>query len=254
MSLDRIYVYFIGTAGSGKSYLTKTFSEWLDLKRLSCITVNLDPGAEAIPYTPDVDIREWFTLDDIMESYGVGPNGAQIIGADLITVRAGEIKEEIEGYSCEYVLIDTPGQMELFTLRRGSEILIDTLDRSKSVMVFLFDPMVSKNASGFLSLLFMCASATFRLRLPQIPVLSKSDLLNEEEMERIVEWSRDPDLLYEELEGEGISIELFHALREAGISQPISPVSAETFFGMEDIYDGIQEIFYGGEDTEKMLF
>jgi hypothetical protein len=254
MTLDRIYVYFIGTAGSGKSCLTKTFSEWLDIKRLHCITVNLDPGAETMPYNPDVDIREWFTLEDIMDNYGVGPNGAQIIGSDLISLRAEEIKEEIESYNCEYVLIDTPGQMELFTLRRSSEILIDMLDRSKSVMVFLFDPVVSKTPSGFISLLFMCASATFRLKLPQIPVLSKSDLLSQEEVQKIIDWSINPDLLYEELQNEGLNLELFYALKESGISQPISPVSSETFFGMEDIYDGIQEIFYGGEDTEKILF
>ncbi|MDI3502504.1 MAG: GPN-loop GTPase [Archaeoglobi archaeon] len=254
MTLDRIYIYFIGTAGSGKSYLTKSFGEWLDLKRLDYVTVNLDPGAEMIPYSPDVDIREWFTLEDIMQNYGVGPNGAQIVGADLISLKAEEIKEEIDGYSGEYVLIDTPGQMELFTLRKASEIIIDVLERSRSVMVFLFDPMVSRTPDGFLSVLFMCASATFRLKIPQIPVLSKSDLLSEDEVERIVEWSRNPDALYEELRGEGVSLELFHALKESRISQEIYPVSSETFFGMEDIYDGIQEIFYGGEDTEGILF
>ncbi|MBC7114645.1 MAG: ATP/GTP-binding protein [Archaeoglobi archaeon] len=254
MTLDRIYIYFIGTAGSGKSYLTKSFGEWLDLKRLDYVTVNLDPGAEMIPYSPDVDIREWFTLEDIMQNYGVGPNGAQIVGADLISLKAEEIKEEIDGYSGEYVLIDTPGQMELFTLRKASEIIIDVLERSRSVMVFLFDPMVSRTPDGFLSVLFMCASATFRLKIPQIPVLSKSDLLSEDEVERIVEWSGNPDALYEELRGEGVSLELFHALKESRISQEIYPVSSETFFGMEDIYDGIQEIFYGGEDTEGILF
>ena len=254
MHMDRIYIYMIGTAGSGKTYLTQAFSEWLSFKRLENIIVNLDPGAESLPYSPDVDVREWFTLEDIILNYGVGPNGAQIIGADLISTRATDIRDEIEQFDAEYIIIDTPGQMELFTLRRSSEILIDLLDRKRSVIVYLFDPVISKTPSGFLSLLFMSASSVFRLRLPQIPVLSKVDILEEEEVEKVVRWSNDPDELYDELSGEGMSIELFHMLREAGIFRPLIPVSAETGYGMDDIYDGIQELFYGGEDMERLIF
>ena len=100
----------------------------------------------------------------------------------------------------------------------------------------------------------MSASSVFRLRLPQIPVLSKVDVLEEEEVDRVVKWSNDPDELYDELSGEGLSIELFHMLREAGIFRPLIPVSAETGYGMDDIYDGIQEVFYGGEDMERLIF
>jgi hypothetical protein len=255
--MDQINIYILGTAGSGKTFLTRTFSEWLDLKKLDNITVNLDPGAEKLPYTPEIDIREWFNLMDIIDSYGVGPNGAQIIGADLISTRIDEIQDEIRYQDAQFVIIDTPGQMELFTLRQSGEIIVKSLGSENSVIVFLFDPIVSKTPSGFLSLLFMSASATFRLNLPQIMVLAKSDILDEKEIEQIVHWSEYPEDLYNSLHSQvkkGLSYDLFHMLKESGLFRPLTPSSALESTGMEDIYDGIQELFFGGEDLESILY
>ncbi len=256
-SVERqVIIYIVGSAGSGKTYLTKALSDWFDLKKLDSIAVNLDPGADYIPYSADVDVREWFTLEDIMHKYNVGPNGAQIIGADLISTIIDDIKDEIENSNSEYVIIDTPGQMELFTLRESSRILINALNPKRSVMVYLFDPVVSKTPSGFLSLLFMASSAIFRLELPQIQVLSKADILNEKELEKILSWSNDPETLYDDLatERKTLSLELFLMLRESGFFRPLIPVSAVTGFGIDDVYDGIQEVFYGGDDLERVLF
>ncbi|AGK60548.1 hypothetical protein Asulf_00525 [Archaeoglobus sulfaticallidus PM70-1] len=255
----QVLIYFIGTAGSGKTYLTKAFADWLDFKNLENIIVNLDPGAENLPYSPEVDIRDYFTLEDVMLNYGVGPNGAQIISADLISTKIGDIKDEIDYFDVPYVLIDTPGQMELFTLRQSSNLLIDFLGRDRSVMVYLFDPVVAKTPSGFLSLLFMASSSVFKLKLPQIQVLAKSDILEDYEVERIVEWSDDPETLFDDLGREvsnikNISGELFYMLRDLGLFRTLIPVSAMDSTGMEDVYDGIQEIFYGGEDLERILY
>ncbi len=251
----QVLVYMVGTAGSGKTYLTKALADWLDYKNLGNVIVNLDPGAENLPYNPEIDIRDYFTLEDVMLNYGVGPNGAQIIAADLISTKIDEIKDEIEYYDVPYVLLDTPGQMELFTLRESSNLLVNALGRERGVMVYLFDPIVAKTPSGFLSLLFMCSSAVFKLNIPQIPVLAKADILNDEEVERILTWSLDPESIYEDMQMDrNISSELFYLLRDLGLFRPLMPVSAVDNFGLEDVYDGIQELFYGGEDLEKVLF
>ncbi len=251
---EQIFIYFIGTAGSGKTHLTKAFSDYLNFKKIGHIIVNLDPGAEELPYDPDVDVREWFTLEGIMEKYKVGPNGAQIIGADLVGTIANDIKDDIELYNAEFVLVDTPGQMELFTLRSSGEIIVDCFGRRNGIMVYLFDPIVSKTASGFISLVFMASSAVFRLNLPQIQVLAKADVLSDDEVERIVRWSSSPEELYDNLaiESKSLSLELFLMLKDLGLFRPLIPVSAMTGQGMDDIYDGIQEVFYGGEDLEKV--
>jgi hypothetical protein len=253
----QILVYIVGTAGSGKTYLTKALADWFDYKNLENVIVNLDPGAENLPYNPEIDVRDYFTLEDIMLNYEVGPNGAQIIAADLISTKIEEIKDEIDYYDVPYVLIDTPGQMELFTLRESSNLLVDTLGKERSVMVYLFDPIVAKTPNGFLSLLFMSSSAVFRLNIPQIQVLAKADVLNETEVGKIVRWSTDPDSIFQSIHQaieRSISSELFHLLRDLGLFRPLLPVSAVENYGLEDIYDGIQELFYSGEDLEKVLF
>lgn len=254
--MEPVLVYLTGTAGSGKTFLAKAISEWLDLKRLDYMVVNLDPGADFVPYSADVDVRDWFTLESIMEKYSVGPNGAQIIGADLVSTIVDDIKDEIEFTNPEIVIIDTPGQLELFTLRESSRILVSALNPERSVMVYLFDPVVSKTPSGFLSLLFMASSAVFRLEIPQVLALSKADLLSEGDIEKVLEWSSNPENLYDSLnmEKRNLNLELFLLLRETGLFRPLIPVSAITGYGIEDLYDAIQEIFYGGDDLEKILF
>lgn len=252
--MKQIIVYFVGIAGSGKTYLTKAFSDWLELRRVDHITINLDPGADFIPYSADVDVREWFTLDDVMQKYNVGPNGAQIICSDLLVTLLNEIKFEIDLANPSFVLMDTPGQMEIFTLRESSKVMVEALGRERSAMVFLFDPVVSKTPLGFLSQLFMANSAVFRLEIPQINVLSKSDTLKEEELETILRWSQDIEYLSTFIEKKTLSLELFHALKSSGLFRPLIPVSAINGYGLEDIYDGLQEFFYGGEDIERIIF
>jgi hypothetical protein len=77
-------VLMIGTAGSGKSLLTASFGEWLKMSKQDVAIVNLDPCALKLPYSPDVDIRNHVDVGNLMEKYGLEPNGALIVAADLI--------------------------------------------------------------------------------------------------------------------------------------------------------------------------
>lgn len=252
---ERVFIFAIGTAGSGKSYFTKAFADYLEIKKLDYAIVNLDPGADYLPYEPDVDVREWFTVDQIMKKYNVGPNGAQIISADLIASRAMDLLDEIDLFSAEYVLVDTPGQMELFTMRSSGEIILRTFGIDNSVSVFLFDPVISQQPSGYVSMVFLYSSAVMRLKVPQIPVLSKSDLLPEHSLKKVIEWSNDPETLYDDImEERTLSRDLFYTLRDLGLIRPVIPVSSVTGFGMDDVYDMVQELFYSGEDLERIKY
>ncbi|HIJ00183.1 MAG TPA: GTPase [Candidatus Methanomethylophilaceae archaeon] len=251
-------VYFIGTAGSGKSTLVRAFRDWLDSRDLECTVINLDPGADAVPYEADIDIREWIHLNDVMTEYSLGPNGAQIVCADLMAVNADKLIEALNQYPSRINLIDTPGQFELFTFRQSSSVIIDALGRERSVLVFLADPTLSRTPNGFVSNTMLCALTQFRFSLPLINMLSKSDMLSEEEVETLRAWSLNPDALYGALLDDDIDsqtimgLELFKAMENVGVYRELIPVSGELMYGLEDLYNQLQMLFMGGDDPDMV--
>jgi len=188
---QEIFLYLIGTAGSGKSTLTYNFQQWMSLRELDSITVNLDPGAENLPYEPDVDIRDWISLEDVMNTYKLGPNGAQIVCADMLALNISDLKKSIQSFKTEYVFLDTPGQLELFVFREAGKYIIEFLNPERSIIAYLLDPALAKTASGFASQLLLSVSTNFRLNYPQINILSKADILSSKELQKIQDWSTD---------------------------------------------------------------
>ena len=247
------FIYFVGTAGSGKSSLIYAFKEWLTLQGLDSVTINLDPGVENMPYEADVDIRDWVRVSDVMEEYGLGPNGAQIVAADLMAVNARDLAESIEKFRTNYVLVDTPGQIELFAFRQSSEVIMDELGKEDACLIFLADPNLCRSPSGFVSSVMLAATVHFRFSVPFFTVLSKSDTLKEEDLDRIIGWSESSDALNgaisETIDSRSLlSAELFKALESIGAYKTLVPASAMEPSGMEDIYNAIQQFFEGGED------
>ncbi len=250
------FIYFVGTAGSGKSSLIYAFQEWLTLQGLDSVIINLDPGVEHMPYEPDIDIRDWVRVDDVMEQYGLGPNGAQIVAADMMAVNVKDLAESVEKFRTNYVLVDTPGQIELFAFRQSSEVIMEELGKEDACLVFLADPNLCKTPSGFVSSIMLAATVHFRFSVPFFTVLSKSDLLKEEEQEAIMEWSDSPDALYAALTDKidtraVLGIELFKALESIGAYKKVVAASATEPSGLEDIYDMVQQSFEGGEDLSN---
>jgi GTPase SAR1 family protein len=252
-----INLYFIGSAGSGKSSLTGAFLGWMQGHGYDAVTVNLDPGIENAPYAPDVDIRDWIRLKDIMEEHGVGPNGAQIIAADMLALNITEMKEIIESFETDYVIFDTPGQMELFTLRQSGKVLVDSFGADRSIIGYLYDPVISKTPSGFITLMLQAASVQVRFNVPFMGILTKSDLMKDEEREEILKWSQDfielDNAIHDEMPTlrNQLNIEFLSALKSFGAGQKLLPASSTYGSGMEDIYNSVQQIYYGGEDLSR---
>ena len=254
---EEIYIYFIGTAGSGKSTLTDTFKRWMELRGIDSITVNLDPGAENLPYDPDVDIRDWISLKDVMESYKLGPNGAQIACADMLAINIDDVKKSIESFKTDYILLDTPGQLELFVFRESGKYIVKFLNPLRSIIAYLIDHALARSPSGFVSQLLLSINTIFRLNQMQINILSKSDMLTEEEKIKVINWSKDPEELLNAISLEEASV---HRELNEGILNIIKgfenlsilkPTSKNDFFGLEEIYTAIQFYFEGGEDLMK---
>ncbi|NLL95365.1 MAG: GTPase [Thermoplasmatales archaeon] len=247
-------VYFVGTAGSGKSTLVGAFGEWLGTIGVEAVTVNLDPGVDATPYVPDVDIRTWVSLDDVMDAYGLGPNGAQIVAADLMAVNIGKLKDELSNHGSRYALIDTPGQLELFAFRQSSSLTIDSLGRGDSFLTYLTDPLLCGTANGFVSGMMLSTLVQFRLGIPTHTVVTKSDLIDEDDAERLTRWFGDPDPLYFDMLEETsdpqsvVGTELLKALESVGVFGGIGTVSARDGTGLEDLHAVLERSLFGGED------
>jgi GTPase SAR1 family protein len=250
-------VYFVGTAGSGKSTLVNTMKEWMENLSYDAITVNLDPGAEFLPYTPDIDIRENISLESVMQNYNLGPNGAQIVAADLVVQEADRIRELVDSYDSDYTLIDTPGQLELFAFRGSSSQLISSLGDESNAMLYLFDSVLMKNPESYVSSRFLALSVMTRFYIPFLNVVSKADLLEPAERNRIERWDRNRNELIKDLrEGSAsLNVQLSEAILGGSESLDILGesvfASSENDEGMEDIYSFLQKIFFGSDDLEK---
>jgi len=246
-------VFLIGTAGSGKSYLTASLTNWLKTQKQDVITLNLDPGALTLPYTPDIDVRDYISVEAIMEKHGLGPNGALIMAADLIAEEADRLGSEIESLRPDLVIVDTPGQMELFAFRASGPYIVQELTNEPKAVVYLFDSVFSSNPLNYVSNLFLSAALYNRFFIPQTHVLSKCDLLPPEDVNRIVDWSASPKKLEmaieERLSGTRrlLSRDMMHAIHRLGLRFLLTPVSAKTNEGLINLNATLERILAGGE-------
>jgi GTPase SAR1 family protein len=228
------------------------------------LTINLDPGAERVHYDPEFDVRDLISLSEVMSEYDLGPNGAQILAADLVAAQADILFQEIEGISGDILIVDTPGQVELFAFREASSHLVEVIGQGRACLVFLFDPMLSKTPSGFVSQMLLSSIVHFRLGLPTANFLSKSDLLDPEELERIIEWGDNLDVLEAALYEESASHRLDEAhsgqraefaigqlrmMQHASIQPGLIPLSSEEEEGLADVLTFAQSLFGGMADS-----
>lgn len=246
-------VFVLGTAGSGKSLLTAAFSEWLKMSKQDVAVVNLDPGVVTLPYSPDVDVRDYVDIGNLMEKYGLGPNGALIMAADLIADEIERISKEIDDLKSDVVLVDTPGQMELFAFRASGPYIASELTKEPKAIVYLFDSVFSLNPLNYVSNLFLAAAVYNRFLLPQVYLLSKCDLLPKNEVDRIVDWSANPKALEasveQKLEGTKrlLSRNMIKAIYQLGLKFLLIPVSAKTNEGMINFNMVLERILTEGE-------
>ncbi len=251
--------FFIGCAGTGKSTLTGIYRDWLNEQpELDAIAVNFDPGAMRLPYKTDIDIRDYIRIEDVMEEYKLGPNGALVASTDLTINFLNEIRQEINELRPNHIIVDTPGQMELFAFRSSGLYVFAALGGQNSVMNYLIDPNLAQRPSGFVTALYLGLSVQTRFHVPQQYILSKIDLLSEEDVEEITSWSTDFDKLENALnleskgESRELNTQLIHALRILEISGELLPISSAENIGIADLYQSVSRIALGGEDFSEL--
>jgi GTPase SAR1 family protein len=244
------FIYLIGPAGCGKSTLTSVLFDALKSYEINSLVVNLDPGAEWLPYTPEIDIRVHVSLSEVMREFKLGPNGALVVAVDLVVNHIPHLKELINASRPDYVIVDTPGQMELFAFRETGPTVMNSLNPGgSSLVLFLIDSFFARRASSFISMLMLATSVLTRFRSPQINVLTKVDTLDPERIERAINWASRRDVLLEDVAQEPnplsreTAMNLLHAVEKVGFVGELIPVSALDFKGVVELISAIENVF-----------
>jgi len=247
-------IFVTGTAGSGKSMLTSKILEYYQKNGVFASVLNLDPGVESLPYRPDVDVRDYVDIVQIMQQYDLGPNGSMIMANDLIASKIDDIQNEIHGVNPDYLIVDTPGQIELFAYRASGPFFIQNIDASEKTNIFLYDGAMIASPTNFISISLLATSIKLRLGLPTINVMTKTDLIPDK-IDQVLKWSSDPISLEEELktlEGETYSLatDILRTLNIGEFAGDLIPISNLTGEGMVNLQAALSRIINLGEEVE----
>ena len=244
----------MGTAGSGKSTLTSSLSQYLEDQGNEVAILNLDPAAEYLPYTPDIDIRDQVNARQLMRKYKLGPNASMIAAMDLVITRVDELREQISAFEPDYLIVDTPGQMEIFAFRGSGSLLVNRLSTEKSIVLFTIDSNQARTPSGLVSNLLLSLSAQYRFQKSQYNVLNKSDLLDPDLVDDVVSWVENPQQLELSLQSEGLETELnmriIQIIEAMGSTSVPIPVSSVTRSGLDRLHAILEQALTGGEKPQ----
>lgn len=255
-SMFEIYletIFITGTAGSGKSLLTSKLIQWYKDNNFYAISLNLDPGVISLPYEPDVDVRNYIDIEEIMSQHDLGPNGALIMASDLIATKLDEIQDEVFNLNPDFVVADTPGQIELFIFRASGPFFVSNFQSDNKINIFTFDGILaSSSPMNFISIALMATSVRLRLNISQIDVMTKRDLVIDK-LQEIIKWSSKSSL-EESLQNEKnieysiLSKDLLNALFKNKLMQSPILVSSLTMSGMVNLTAALSRVLNLGEE------
>ena len=248
-------IFISGTAGAGKSLLTSKLHEYYTKNGVFAAVLNLDPGVESLPYTCDVDVRDYVDIVSIMQQYDLGPNGAMIMASDLIASKIDEIQNEVNRVNPDYLIIDTPGQIELFAYRSSGSFIVENISSEEKTNIFLFDGALITSPVNFVSIALLATSIRLRLNLPIVNVLTKTDLIDTK-LRDILQWTTSLSVLEEAIakEADGdtytLTTNILRGLNLSGFAQGLIPISNVTGEGLVNLQGALSRILNLGEEVE----
>lgn len=173
----------IGPPGSGKSTYCHGCSQFFNAIGRHTAVVNMDPANDLLPYPCAVDIRDFVTLEEIMQEQQLGPNGGLMFAVESLDKSVDLFVLQIKSLVQEeraYVVFDCPGQVELFTHHSSLFRIFKRLEKELDMrlcVVNLIDCFYITSPSQYISVLLLALRSMLMLDLPQINVFSKIDLL-----------------------------------------------------------------------------
>ena len=248
-------IFVTGTAGAGKSLLSSKLYDYYTQNGAFAAVLNLDPGVENLPYTCDVDVRDYVDYVSIMKQYDLGPNGALIMANDLIASKIDDIRNEVERVNPDYLIVDTPGQIELFAYRSSGSFIVENLTNEEKTSIFLFDGSLITSPVNFVSIALLATSIRLRLNLPTINIITKTDVIGIK-LKDIIQWSSNiralENAIAKDADGETYTLtsNILRGLNLSGFAQGLIPVSNVTGDGLVNLEGALSRILNLGEEVE----
>lgn len=239
-------VIVLGMAGSGKTTWVQRLTAHLHTVKRPPYVVNLDPACSRVPYPANVDIRDTVKYKEVMKQYGLGPNGAIVTSLNLFSTRFYQVVQLIHKRKSEleYVIFDTPGQIEVFTWSASGNIITETLaSEFPTVVVYVMDMVRSTNPVTFMSNMLYACSILYRTKLPFIIAMNKVDVVDHQ---FAVQWMQDFEVFQDALQGEtshvsNLSRSLSYVLDEFYANLNAVGVSAVTGKGVLEFIEALQK-------------
>jgi len=238
--------------------------------------VNLDPAADptSFEFAPTIDIKDLVSLEDVMTELGFGPNGGLVYCFEYLLQNFEWLDEELGEYEDDYLIIDCPGQIELYTHHPIIPTLISHFQQLgiRVSAVYLLESQFMEDKYKYFSGVLSAMSAMVNLEVPWINIMSKMDLISTRSKDpvngrnglrtrRDISRYLDPDpLLMAPSEAEGGTKPLnkrFHALNQAIVQlieeNPLVsflPLDLTTTDSIERVISHIDYTMQYGEDEE----
>lgn len=172
----------------------------LHSKRQPPYVINLDPAVRNVPFDSNIDIRDSVNYKEVMKQYNLGPNGGILTSLNLFATKIDQIlallekrttpnPEKPNAKPIENILVDTPGQIEVFVWSASGSILLDSLASTfPTVIAYIIDTPRTSSTSTFMSNMLYACSILYKTKLPMILVFNKTDV---KDAEFAKEWMTD---------------------------------------------------------------
>ncbi|KAJ6021283.1 hypothetical protein N7540_006787 [Penicillium herquei] len=206
-----VSIVCVGMAGSGKTTFMQRINSHLHSNQKVPYVMNLDPAVHSVPFDSNIDIRDSINYKEVMKQYNLGPNGGILTSLNLFATKVDQIISLLEKRTApnpenpaakkiEHILVDTPGQIEVFVWSASGSILLETLASSfPTVIAYVIDTPRASSTSTFMSNMLYACSILYKTKLPMILVFNKTDV---QDAEFAKEWMTDFDKFQESLRKE----------------------------------------------------
>ena len=245
-NMKTINLIVLGMAGSGKTTFVQKLEEEIANKDQESYIINLDPAVMDTLYEPNLDIRDTVKYKEVMVSNNLGPNGAILTCLNLFSTNIDKVISILESKKdLDFVVMDTPGQLEVFSWSASGKLISDSFSLIfPSILIYIIDLPRCSNPNTFCSNMLYALSIMYKMKLPLLIAFNKADIAKDT---KVIEWMDDYESLQKVLKTKDDYMSTFSSslsllLAEFYKTIKYVKVSAKTGEGFNELIKKCEEI------------